>query len=97
MNDATFHPCEVDGVRLWLTRQTIGDYMLTCARPYIVAVRGTQHADAYVRAGDPIGLRHLCPGGVAAIIRGLPAGGLPLLTPARVRIGGVLIMEDERD
>jgi hypothetical protein len=53
-------------IRLWLTRQRDGNYMVTLYRPVITRVRGTVHDDAYMQAGEPIGIRHLCADGVAA-------------------------------
>lgn len=53
---------------LWLTRQRDGNYMLTRLRPLVTAVRGTRERDAYMLPGEPIGIRHLCAAGVAALI-----------------------------
>lgn len=63
MSRAASEPAERE-VTLWLTRQAIGDYMLTATPPAIVTVRSTDQFDAYIRAGDPIGLRHLCAAGM---------------------------------
>lgn len=51
----------------WLTRQSNGEYILTAARPKMAEVHGAGHADAYVRYGDPIGLRHMCRSGTKMI------------------------------
>lgn len=45
---------------LWLTRQRNGQYMLTHFRPIITSVEGQRHRDAYIVAGEPIGVRNLC-------------------------------------
>ncbi len=76
--------------RLWLTRQAIGDYMLTALEPRIVKVRGAGVLDAYLREGEPIGVRHLCPLGTAAIFH-LPPEGLETLRPARVEVYGRMV------
>jgi hypothetical protein len=50
--------------RLWLTRQHDGSHMITLLRPRIRRVAGTDYDDAYIREGEPVGVRHLCAGGV---------------------------------
>lgn len=48
-------------MRLYLTRQRNGLYMLTLHAPQWCAVEGTATTDAYVVPGEPIGIRNLCP------------------------------------
>ena len=54
-------------MKLTLTRQHDGNYTLTRYPPRIETVHGTGHCDVYLVPGEPIGIRHLCPGGVKAI------------------------------
>ena len=77
-------------MRLWLTRQSNGQYMLTATKPPVFAVRGFGTMDAYVRYGDPIGLRNLCPDGVRAIF------GIELkpLQSVRLQLGQVVVDRD---
>ncbi len=75
--------------RLWLTRQAQGDYMLSAFAPLVTRVRGADHEDVYLRPGDPIGLRHMCPAGTAKIFE-LPPKGLRPLEPQRVELVGRL-------
>jgi hypothetical protein len=70
--------------RLYLTRQHNGHYLLSFFEPVIAPVRGAGHDDAYVRTGDPVGVRHLCPGGVKLIF----GMDLPPLKPVRVTLLG---------
>jgi hypothetical protein len=51
----------------WLSRQANGSYMLTLKKPHYVRIDGSKHFDFYVRAGDRIGLRNMCPGGTHAM------------------------------
>lgn len=54
-------------MRLWLSRQGNGDYMLTAFEPVRAIVKGTDKEDLYLRTGEPIGVRHLCPDGVKSL------------------------------
>jgi len=47
-------------MRLWLTRQHNGLYMLTKNKPIIIKVEGREYEDAYVAPGEPIGIRNFC-------------------------------------
>ena len=47
-------------MKLWLTRQANGRYMLTHRVPVIKQVGRANKYDAYIEPGDPIGVRHLC-------------------------------------
>lgn len=64
----------------YLTRQRDGSYMLTELEPVIAPVGGTGVLDAYVRAGDGLGIRHLCARGVRSAL----GRDLPRLRPTRV-------------
>ena len=55
-------------MKLWLTRQYDGSYMLTLLKPHIVEVNGTEHKDAYIQLGEPIGVRFLCAGGIRSVL-----------------------------
>jgi hypothetical protein len=47
-------------MKLWVSRQYDGRFMLTATEPVRERVRGTDHDDLYVPYGDPVGLKHLC-------------------------------------
>lgn len=47
-------------MRLFLTRQHNGLYMLTKLKPTFADVQGTDFVDAYIQPGEPIGIRNLC-------------------------------------
>ena len=47
-------------MKLWLTRQRNGMYMLTKYKPVITLVEGRGYEDVYVVPGEPIGIRNLC-------------------------------------
>lgn len=48
-------------MRLYVSRQRNGMYMLTRQTPLVATVDGTDQSDVYVAAGDPVGFRHVCP------------------------------------
>lgn len=52
--------------KAWLSRQRDGNYMFTLFRPEKFKIIGTDFEDFYIRPGEPIGVRHWCPGGVKA-------------------------------
>jgi hypothetical protein len=52
---------------LWLSRQRDGNYMLTFLKPNKYKVLGAAVQDFYIKPGEPIGIRHLCPGGVKTV------------------------------
>jgi hypothetical protein len=68
-------------MKVWVSRQYNGQYMLTASPPIWAPVDGTYHWDFYAAPGDPIGVRHLCD----VMRKGL---GLPFL--AR---GGMMAIE----
>jgi len=47
-------------MKLWLTRQHNGLYMLTKNKPIFTKVEGRDYEDAYVAPGEPIGIRNFC-------------------------------------
>ena len=47
-------------MKLWVTKQRDGRYMLTKLKPKICRIYGTEIEDAYVKYGEPIGLKHIC-------------------------------------
>lgn len=48
-------------MRLYLTRQLNGLYMLTALKPTFADILGSNgKVDAYIQAGEPIGMRNLC-------------------------------------
>lgn len=47
-------------MRLWLSRQRDGKYMLTQHKPVVAEVGTSGTSDLYVMAGDPVGYRGMC-------------------------------------
>ena len=48
-------------MKLYLTRQLNGLYMLTALKPTFADILGSNgKVDAYIQAGEPIGMRNLC-------------------------------------
>ena len=47
-------------MRLYLSRQRNGDYMLTERLPVVARVAGTLIDDVYMEPGEPAGVRGLC-------------------------------------
>ena len=48
-------------MRLYLTRHLNGLYMLTALKPTFADILGSNgKVDAYIQAGEPIGMRNLC-------------------------------------
>jgi hypothetical protein len=47
-------------MRGYITRQANGSFLMSAFRPLWTQVRGTDHHDAYIRPGDPVGTRHHC-------------------------------------
>lgn len=56
-------------MKLFLSRQRDGNYMLTRFAPIFMDVGKSGNKDFYLTPGDPIGIRHLCPLGVKAIFK----------------------------
>jgi len=59
-------------MKLWVTRQRDGNFMLTAMRPSIARVGRIGEEDAYIQPGEPIGVRHLCKEGIATLCDGIP-------------------------
>lgn len=72
---------------LYLSRQHDGNYMLTAMPPKARTVRGSDHEDLYIRHGEPVGVRHLCPRGTMAIF-GMRAAEMRPMEVRRVRVMG---------
>lgn len=47
-------------MKLWLTRQHNGLYMLTVKEPIMCKIEGRDFEDAYISPGEPVGMRNLC-------------------------------------
>lgn len=47
-------------MKVYLTRQQNGLYMLTKYKPIFSKVEGRDFEDAYVAPGEPIGMRNFC-------------------------------------
>ena len=47
-------------MKLWLTRQHNGLYMLTVKEPVFAKVDGRDFEDAYIVPGEPVGMRNFC-------------------------------------
>jgi hypothetical protein len=54
-------------VRAYLSRERSGQYMLTYDPPVLMRVGDTEEKDFYVRPGDGVGFRHICPWAAKAI------------------------------
>lgn len=48
-------------MKLWLTKEHNGTFMLTALLPMIEEIRGVGQRAVYMRPGDPVGVRHICP------------------------------------
>lgn len=59
--------------------------MLTGLKPVVAEVGKTGSLDLYVRAGDPIGVKHLCQAGVFAIFGGISIKPIEII---RVEVKG---------
>jgi hypothetical protein len=57
-------------MKLYLSRQYNGMYMLTAIRPKLHRVGMSDHSDLYMRVGEPVGYRHMCPDSVRMLIPG---------------------------
>jgi len=79
-------------IRAWLTRQANGEFLLSALRPIISQVGKTGRNDVYVRPGDPVGYRHMCPTSVA-LIWGEWTETISELESVRVTAGGELLSE----
>jgi hypothetical protein len=58
-------------MKLWLSRQHDGRYMLTALRPVTAVIGRTGRYGVYARPGDPVLLRHLCEAMIEAMIPGI--------------------------
>ena len=47
-------------MKLWVTRQNNGLYMLTYFKPDTEIIFGSEKKDVYIVKGEPIGVRNLC-------------------------------------
>lgn len=47
-------------MKLWLTRQHNGLYMLTSMKPVKARVEGRDFEDFYIIPGEPVGMRNFC-------------------------------------
>ncbi len=47
-------------MKLWLTKQNNGLYMLSYFKPVKENILGTHKEDVYIIPGEPIGVRNLC-------------------------------------
>jgi len=53
-------------MKVWLSRENSGLYMMTYLKPDKHRVMGTDTKNFYVPYGDPLGVRHLCQPGIKA-------------------------------
>jgi hypothetical protein len=58
-------------MKLWLSRQHDGRYMLTALRPVVAVIGRTGRYGVYARPGDPVLLRHLCESMVETLLPGI--------------------------
>lgn len=54
-------------LRLYLSREANGQYMLTRLEPIRAPIAGTQEETLWVQPGDPVGFRGVCPWFAAAL------------------------------
>lgn len=74
----------------YLTREHDGLYMLTGFEPEIWPIRGNPSVRAaYIRPGDPLGVRHLCPDVVRLMFK--LERDLGVLASVRVEMEGHVI------
>jgi hypothetical protein len=57
-------------MNLFLSRQANGQYMLTAVVPKRHRVGNTAIDDLYIRPGEPIGYRNMCPASVEMLLPG---------------------------
>lgn len=57
-------------MKLFLSRQGNGFYMLSAIAPKRHRVGNTSHDDLYIRAGEPIGYRNMCPASIEMLLPG---------------------------
>jgi hypothetical protein len=69
-------------MKLWLTRCHGGRYMVTNHQPIIQRITGTRDLDAFESPGEPVGVRHLCEGGIESLLGHVPEP----LTPVRIEL-----------
>lgn len=80
--------------KAWLSRQRDGNYMFTFLKPVLHNILGTNVSDFYIQPGEPIGVRHWCPGGVKTFF------GVELQIGEQVRVwatAGIVGEKDEKD
>jgi hypothetical protein len=80
-------------MRLFLSRQGNGLYMLTAIAPKRHRVGNTSHDDLYIRAGEPIGYRNMCPASIEMLLPGFHP--LDYLETTQIEITAKLCQEDE--
>jgi hypothetical protein len=61
---------ETAELKLFLSRQGNGLYMLTAIRPKRHRIGNTSHNDLYIRPGEPIGYRNMCPASIEMLLPG---------------------------
>ena len=77
-------------MKLWLSRQHDGRYMLTALRPVRAMIGRTGVYGVYARAGDPVLVRHLCEPSIEALFPGI---ALEQLSFVRVEVRGEIKSE----
>ena len=78
-------------MKLWLSRQHDGRYMLTALRPVKANVGRTGIVDLYAKVGDPVVDRHLCPWGTDQMF---PGAKLEPLESVRVEVIGKVLRRE---
>jgi hypothetical protein len=79
-------------MKLWLTKQGNGLYMLTYFKPTIETVHGTENKkEVYILPGEPIGIRNLCDRILLAISFPENAERLKSLQSIQVELTGKVI------
>ena len=57
-------------MKLYLSRQYSGLYMLTAIKPIKHRVGFSDHEDLYMRVGEPVGYRNMCPASIELLMPG---------------------------
>lgn len=81
-------------MKLWLTRQGNGLYMLTMFKPVIEQVYGSSTKDVYVIPGEPIGIRNLCHRILLVINFPIESKKLKIYESIQIELNGNVLSEE---
>jgi len=80
-------------MKIWLTRQANGLYMLTHFKPTVETVFGSNKKDVYIIPGEPIGVRNLCDKILVVIENAQDIGKLKPLESIQIELTGSVITD----